>query len=290
MGSEENSTSYLTGNLIGENTILSDGGNSQWPRWPQTPRRALTPTRPLTPMRNAQDQEVFDLSGSNIRNSTHTRRTIDIPNIEEAYNQFISSRDDNLYISPDEGGLTEDDVLCNTNLRTAGLFKGYNEELKKIQGEYQVLASDEDIFVKSLQDQKKALSEIYNKVQVYHVQSIDTMNSNHLILSRSMSSVEVAVLNEIQTKKSNLDAKIDKIIKKLNTLRPLIQAGIDGLIDKDSANSKKMCAICFDREVDTVMVPCGHTSCTGCSNYNSSSKCMHCRTHIQKRVKIYFSI
>lgn len=233
---------------------------------------------------------ILDLSGVNLRNTFQTRRDPDIPSIEEAYNKFIESRDDNLYISPDEGGLTEDDVLCNTNLRTAGLFKSYTEELKKLQDEYQTLISDEEVFTKAILDQKKAHGEIHNKVQLYHAQSMDNLNSNHLILTRLMGSIQVAVLNEIETKKSNLDAKIDKIAKKLNTLRPLIQAGVQDLVDKDSANSKKMCAICFDREVDTVMVPCGHTSCTGCSNYNSSPKCMHCRSYIQKRVKIYFSI
>lgn len=282
MGSEQNNEMNLateSPRYIGANTILRTPGLLQWPR---------TPVRSLSPVRNIQEE--FDLSGTNVWNSFQTRRNPPIPNIEEAYNQFISSRDDNLYISPDEGGLTEDDVLCNTNLRTAGLFKGYNDEMKKLQAEYQILVNDEEAFLKLLNDNKKCMGDIYNKVQLYHPQSIDNLNSNHLILNRSMSSIEVAVINEIQTKKTNLDAKIDKIAKKLNTLRPLIQAGVEGLVDKDSANSKKMCAICFDREVDTVMVPCGHTSCTGCSNYNSSSKCMHCRTHIQKRVKIYFSI
>lgn len=233
---------------------------------------------------------ILDLSGVNLRNTFQTRREPLAPSIEEAYNKFIESRDDNLYISPDEGGLTEEDVLCNTNLRTAGLFKGYNEELKKLQHEYETVVKDEEIFSASVLEHKKALGEVYNKVQLYHPQSIDNLNSNMLVLNRSMGSIQVAVLNEIETKKSNLDAKIDKVAKKLNTLRPLIQAGVEELVDKDSANSKKMCAICFDREVDTVMVPCGHTSCTGCSQYNSTPKCMHCRSYIQKRVKIYFSI
>jgi hypothetical protein len=90
--------------------------------------------------------------------------------------------------------------------------------------------------------------------------------------------------------KSSLQAKIDTVTKKLSTLRSLIQTGIEDLIDRDSANNKKLCGICFDREVDIAMVPCGHTSCSGCSNYNTLNKCMHCRASIQRRVKLFFSV
>jgi hypothetical protein len=209
--------------------------------------------------------------------------------LEETYQKFMSTRDNGLYISPDEGGLTEEDILCNTHLRTASLFKGYNDELKLVQTEYNTLLNDEEQMVKSLNDYKSSMTNIRAKVATYHPKSSDTLVSNNMVLERSMGSIELAVMNEIQAKKSTLDARIDVITKKLNALRVLIHAGLEDIVKTDDA-SKKMCAICFDREIDTVMVPCGHTSCSGCANYNHTGKCMHCRTHIQKTVKLFFSI
>lgn len=212
------------------------------------------------------------------------------PDFQESFDTFMSSRNNDLYISPDEGGLSEEDVLCNTHLRTAGLFKGYSAELKLVQSEYNALINDEEIMTKSLKDYKTSMSNIRLKVVVYHPKSSDTLISNNLVLDRSMGSIELAVMNEIQTKKSTLDARIDVITKKLNALRALIHTGLQDIVNKDDTASKKMCAICFDREVDTVMVPCGHTACTGCANYNHTGKCMHCRSYIQKTVKLYFSM
>jgi hypothetical protein len=218
-----------------------------------------------------------------------TRRTLDVPSLEEAYTKLMTTRDDNLYISSDEGGLTEEDVLCNTHLRTASLFKGYNDELKKLQESHRILINDEDHVSKSVKDLNIFLENIKAYTKKYHPASTDSLDGNMLIMNRSVGSLELSILNEIQTSKSILEAKIDKITKKLNTLRSLIQVGLDELVDKESANNKKLCAICFDREVDTVMIPCGHTSCNGCSNYNTVNKCMTCRSIIQKRVKLFFS-
>jgi hypothetical protein len=213
-----------------------------------------------------------------------------LPSLELAYKNLLETRDDNLYIVSNEAGITEDDILCNTNLRTASLFKGYNIELKKLQAEYNILLNDDEMISKAFKDFMCSMQLIKNKVAIYHNESTDTIETNHIILERSMGSVEFVIQNEIQMKKSTLDVKIDRVTRKLNTLRKLIQAGLDELIDKDDANNKKMCAICFDREVDMVMVPCGHTTCNGCSDHNKTNKCMICRSVIQKRIKMFFSM
>lgn len=212
-----------------------------------------------------------------------------IPTLQEAYNTLMADRDENLYIVPEEGGLTEDDILCNTSLRTSRLFKSYNEEVKRLQDDYRILTSDEEQIQNSVKNFNSSMELIKIQTQRYHAASTDSLDGTTLIMNRSVSNVVLAIMNEIGLRKSNLDAKIDKLTKKVSALRSLIQTGLDELVDKDSANNKKLCAICFDREVDIVMVPCGHTSCSGCSNYNTLNKCMHCRSLIQKRVKIFFS-
>lgn len=213
-----------------------------------------------------------------------------IPTLEEAYTNLMTTRDDNLYISPNEGGLTEEDVLCNTNLRTAKLFRGYSDELRKFQDEYKILIEDEDQISTSMKNFHSSTKTLRIQTQKHDVSSNDSLDARILITNKYLDTAVVVMMNEIQMKKSTLEAKIDTITKKLSTLRSLIQTGIEELIDRDSANNKKLCAICFDREVDTVMVPCGHTSCSGCSNYNTLNKCMHCRSSIQRRVKLFFSV
>jgi hypothetical protein len=225
----------------------------------------------------------IDLSGS--MNTSMSR----LPNLEEAYTRLMTSRDDNLYISPDEGGLTEEDILCNSNLRTAKLFRGYTEEHKKLQEDYKLLTSDEEQITRANDEMYLSIKSMRSQTQKHHAASTDSIERTILLMNRSMGTVVLSIMNEIQLKKSSLEAKIDKLTKKLSTLRSLIQTGLEEMVDKDSANNLKLCAICFDREVDMVMVPCGHTSCSGCSNYNSLNKCMHCRGTIQKRVKIFFS-
>ena len=52
-----------------------------------------------------------------------------------------------------------------------------------------------------------------------------------------------------------------------------------------------MCPICFENEVNTVLVPCGHTYCKTCSESDRSrhAKCPQCRVQINARVKLYFT-
>ena len=47
------------------------------------------------------------------------------------------------------------------------------------------------------------------------------------------------------------------------------------------------CPICYDAPRDSVMVPCGHTACSGC--ITASSKCPFCRRCVGQVVKIYLS-
>jgi len=229
---------------------------------------------------------ISDASNNYISDASDNR--IVLPSLQEAYNTLMSDRDDNLYINPSEGGLTEDDILCNTSLRTARLFKSYSEELKKLQDEYRILKNDEEQIQDSTKSFHSSMHTIRVQTQRHHAASTDSLEGTSLIMNRSVSNIILAIMNEIDLKKSNLDAKIDKVTKKLSALRVLIQTGLDDMVGKDAAN-KKLCTICFDREIDLVMVPCGHTSCSGCSNYNKPSKCMHCRSIIHQRVKIYFS-
>jgi hypothetical protein len=53
-------------------------------------------------------------------------------------------------------------------------------------------------------------------------------------------------------------------------------------------DSGKACPICFDKDVDTCNVPCGHTLCATCSE-RTSGRCWTCRMTVRETVKLFFS-
>ena len=53
-------------------------------------------------------------------------------------------------------------------------------------------------------------------------------------------------------------------------------------------DSGKSCPICFDKDVDTCNVPCGHTLCAICSE-RTSGRCSTCRMTVRETVKLFFS-
>lgn len=86
--------------------------------------------------------------------------------------------------------------------------------------------------------------------------------------------------------KYNLKDLFDEFIKarrKFIHYRILLNA-------KDVINeeNKPMCTICLDKDVNYVLVGCGHTFCTECTRKQINS-CYICRCKIRERIKIYFS-
>tara|TARA_S200000501_G_C20811270_1_gene738492 strand:- start:449 stop:883 length:435 start_codon:yes stop_codon:yes gene_type:complete len=55
---------------------------------------------------------------------------------------------------------------------------------------------------------------------------------------------------------------------------------------KKEINPDLLCSICFERRVDTVLTPCGHTFCLEC--LGNTNECYSCRGAIGGRHRIYF--
>ena len=88
-------------------------------------------------------------------------------------------------------------------------------------------------------------------------------------------------INNLQTQLlvlKKLEGDTSKNIE--NTKRELVQS-----IKRD-INPELLCSICFEKRVDTVLTPCGHTFCQEC--LGSTSECYSCRGNIQTKHKIYF--
>jgi hypothetical protein len=95
----------------------------------------------------------------------------------------------------------------------------------------------------------------------------------------------------IRQKIMELEGEIENISRKLISLRSLILTGVNEIMKPENVE-KKMCSVCFDNEINMALVPCGHTFCKGCSEIDRSryAKCPQCRTQINARIKIYFSM
>ena len=212
------------------------------------------------------------------------------PSLDTAYNTLLDSRNKNMYAVDTSGILTEDDKVCDINLRTSTLFKGYSERYKKLSNELENLLNDEKVLEESIQRMQTNILEIKGVCMAYKKDLIDPIQKNHTALYDSIVSMQTSVKSEIGKLKMTLDFEMDKLSNKLESLRKVIVTGISEIVDPVDANNKKMCPVCFDREVDIAMVPCGHTCCSGCSSHHHTNKCMQCRTVIRTRVKIYFSV
>lgn len=70
--------------------------------------------------------------------------------------------------------------------------------------------------------------------------------------------------------------------KRFIMLRPIV------LLGNFQAASVPTCTICMNKEVTTVVTPCGHTYCEDCSKTQLTA-CYICRVQIRDRVRMYFS-
>jgi prefoldin subunit 5 len=214
------------------------------------------------------------------------------PKLEDAYQGLLERRNTLLIPMADQTvSMTEDDLLVNTNLQTSALFNRLNDEFKQKQKTLEEYNSHLQIIQES---HYKITREIDSLRKVYissNVDKVDSLNSLEQIHKDYFKDTNPLVSDTIRKKIEVLEGEIDNISNKLNALRALIVTGVNQIF-KPEDKEKKMCPVCFDSEVNTALVPCGHTYCKGCSEVDRSryAKCPQCRTQINARIKIFFSI
>ena len=82
---------------------------------------------------------------------------------------------------------------------------------------------------------------------------------------------------QLDLKLSNLHDKLSRVEKAHDTTRELFRCALaESKIEKTHENIT--CPVCFEKPVDRVFVPCGHTICQGClKNASNPQKCCVCR-------------
>jgi len=123
------------------------------------------------------------------------------------------------------------------------------------------------------------------------VKAVDNLNLVYDTLKDYFKEINPGISDIIRKKIATLEGELDNISNKLNALRALIVTGENQIVNPED-KERKMSPVCFDNEVNTALVPCGHTYCKGCSEADRSryAKCPQCRTQVNARIKIFFSI
>ena len=239
---------------------------------------------------NSNLANLNDISGNYVPSGDYYET--DNNKIEDAYNGLLEQR--NQLISPvvnTSGTMSEEELLINTNLQTATLFKRLNDEFKQKQKILEIYNSD----LKSVLDTPLKISNYMNSLKTVYM-STDPSTVDGLVTLINTSATffrdtNTKISDMLRKKIAGLEAELDDITRKLNALRSLIITGVNQIV-KTEDTAKKTCPVCFDNEVDIALVPCGHTYCRGCADVDKSryAKCPQCRTQINARIKIFFSM
>jgi hypothetical protein len=212
------------------------------------------------------------------------------PPLESAYQSILTERDEPL--GPLEGAkpLSEEDILCNTNLQTATLFKRLSEKSSETIKELETVNETK----KSLNDSLLKLeSAIHNIKSICYTQEegVDKVIKNQSAFLDPVNRLVQEKTHLLDLRLDELEKERDDLSRKLNALRKVITTGIHDLVKPEDIQ-KKICPVCFDKEVNMVYVPCGHTYCNGCAELDRTrgAKCPQCRSPINARIKIFFTV
>ena len=206
--------------------------------------------------------------------------------LDTAYENLLDSRDI-LFTANNE--LSDEDKLCNQNLQTSYLFKTLNEKFINLNKQIEELVDNEKSLDDAVLKFKNSHLTLTRLCMTHDSNSTAIIHSKYVDLASDYSRIQGTIRKEILVNRIALENEIDSICIKLNSVRKLIQMGIQDIV-KPEDMVKKMCPVCFDKEVCMVMIPCGHTYCDTCSNYDYRAKCPQCRATINSRVKMYFSV
>jgi hypothetical protein len=187
--------------------------------------------------------------------------------------------------------MTEDDLLLNTNLQTSALFNRLTDEFNKKQTTLEEYNTQLVKLKDSLTNVSALMDNLKKTYIVHQTDSVDSLNALNEKIVSFLKETNASVADVIQKKIAKAESEIYDISNKLSGLRAIIVTGVNEII-KEEDKQKKMCSICFDKEVDTALVPCGHTYCKKCAEADRSryARCAQCRKEITSRIKIFFSV
>jgi DNA repair ATPase RecN len=187
--------------------------------------------------------------------------------------------------------LSEEDIMANKNLQTASLFKKLKSDLKEASNFVELYTDQQKEVNDSLVKIETGFQGIKKMCEIHHQVGLEGLLARYAELQKEIPPIKSKITEEISKKIHTKNSEIEKISAKLNSLRSIIVAGLNEIV-KPEDSQKKMCPICFENEINTVLVPCGHTYCKPCSDMDRTrnAKCPQCRSQINARVKLFFTV
>lgn len=210
------------------------------------------------------------------------------PDLESAYESLLLNRE-SLFSDTNIPSLSDEDKLCNMNLEISHLFKILSEKVVNLNKQIEVLVDNSTSLDEAISKFKNTNLIMTNLCMLYSKDSIELLQKKYTDLTVESNMININIKKEIAKRREKLETELEGVNVKLNGIRKLVQLGIKDIIKPEDIQ-KKMCPVCFEREVCMVMIPCGHTYCDECSKYDYRAKCPQCRATINSRVKMYFSI
>jgi len=233
---------------------------------------------------------VYDTVANPIFNSI----VRDLPaTLENAFSNLLEQRNEPVLsgqLNPDS--LNEDDIICNTNLHTASLFKTLSEKYKEVTKQMDDYNDSIQAVYDSVIKIEKSVNILKDACVGHYPEGSHTIESKYPTVKNDFVDIQNNLISSITKKRNALEIESDNISRKLNALRKLILTGIKEVVKPEDVQ-KKMCPVCFEKEVDMVLIPCGHTYCKGCCSdidRNRYAKCPQCRAQVNSRIKIFFSV
>lgn len=182
----------------------------------------------------------------------------------------------------------------------------------------QIILDDYEILLTNLDDYKKKYEDLlannnyflnylkssqnnhFNVMNIINNYSINDNNLNEIYNgynTKIKENYEEWIKNTYTPQLLMIENNIELIENKINNYRNLFLFIINKILKSTVINdveTKKLCPICFENEVDMCINPCGHTICNKCTisnrTTNSFNKCYSCRTNIKDYIKIFFSV
>ena len=109
------------------------------------------------------------------------------------------------------------------------------------------------------------------------------------IQTRLKRATKVEIDRYLVTAQHTKDELLDR---RAELTRSLVSMNEAGIVAGSETVPKNACPVCLTNAIELAFDPCGHTFCTGCSAHSHiyHTACPMCRTPVNKRIKVYFSL
>jgi len=157
--------------------------------------------------------------------------------LEDAYESLLSSRTQPVIpgFTTSDKPLTEEDILCTTNLHTASLFKSLNAKYKELSKAIE-LYNDR---IKELHDSVYKIELCYQELKD---RTLEYNKDEHEPLAKSFESfhkdilkTKTTIIEIIKKRKDEVEKELEDLSRKLNVIRTLNMRGVKVIVKIDDA-------------------------------------------------------